>query len=134
MWPPVAFAAGVASGVVSLLFFTSPAKPRVVVVNETSVRIRFPYCTNTASPPGAKKGAATLEPGEAADSSWGSPSATLPVGVATTPGDRLFGRLSDPAQGQETSATHVVLAPSAQPCPRQAQGSSPKGTVDDDDP
>jgi hypothetical protein len=60
---------------------------------------------------------------------------TMPVGVATTPRNRLLARLSDPTPGEETSATHAVLASSAEPDSRQGHARSPRVRLAaDDDP
>jgi hypothetical protein len=112
-------------GLVALLFFTSDAGPRAVIVNDTGTRIHVFYCTDSPCLRGDGATDQVLEPGDAATDFWDSPDVSGRIGFATVPGERLIGCLSDPHPGQDVLRPYAVLASTLRPCPGQTRGVRP---------
>lgn len=124
-WPLWAFGALVGVSMVSMLFFTSDAGSRIVVANDTTVRLHVFECFDDPCTKGISDDDATLDPGTTSPVLWRSPAGTGLVGVATSPGNRLVGCLKPRHAGKVVLGTHAVPASWAKPCPGQKPDSMP---------
>lgn len=125
MWPVWAGCVVVLFGLISLLFFTSDAPPRAVIVNDTAARLRVFYCTDRECLHSDRTTDEVLAPGHATRDFWAYRDEDGPIGVATIPAERLVGCLSDPHAGRDVPHAYAVLASGARPCPGQAPASEP---------
>jgi len=119
MWPVWAGGVVVLVGLVSLLFFTSDAGPRAVIVNDTAAPLRIFYCTKPACDRGDGTSDEVIEPGEVTTDFWPWPDVNGLVGLATVPGERLLGCLADTHPGQDMPHPYSILASSLRLCPGQ---------------
>ena len=131
MWPVWAGGVVVLIGLISLLFFTSDAPPRAVVVNDTAARLHVFYCTDRKCRHGDPTTDDVLAPGQATTDFWAYSDDDGPIGVATIPAERLVGCLSDPHAGRDVPHPYAVLVSALRPCPGQAPASKPVVSMDD---
>ena len=129
VWPLWALAAVLCISMVDLLFFTSDAGSRVVVVNDTSVRLHVFECYNAPCTQGVSGDDSILNPGRKSPVLGTSADGTGLVGEATSPGDRLIGCLSARYVDQDAPPPHAALASSATQCPGQRPGTTPTVTM-----
>ena len=122
VWPLWALAAVLCVSMVDLLFFTSDAGSRVVVVNDTSIRLHVFECYNAACTQGVSGDDSILKPGESSPVLGSSDEGTGHVGEATSPGNRLIGCVAVPHGGKNVPPTP---ASSVEPCRGQRPGSMP---------
>lgn len=130
MWPVWAGGGVVVIGLISLLFFTSDAPPRAVIVNDTTGRLHVFFCTDRECLHGDGTTDEVLAPGQATTDFWANPDDDGPIGVAAIPAERLVGCLSDPHSGRDVPHAYAVLASAVRPCPGQTPGSSPVVSMD----
>ncbi len=129
VWPLWALAAVLCVSMVDLLFFTSDAGSRVVVVNDTSIRLHVFECYNAACTQGVSGDEWIVDPGATSRVLGTSSDGTGVVGEATSPGDRLIGCLSARHTGEDVSLSHAVLASSVRQCAGQRPGTTPAVTM-----
>ena len=130
MWPVWAGGGVVLVGLISLLFFTSDAPARAVVLNDTAARLHVFYCTDRDCRHGDPTTDEVLEPGQATTAFWMYPDDDSLIGVATIPTGRLEGCLSDPHTGRDSRHPYAVMASAVRPCPGQAPASRPAVSMD----
>ncbi len=130
MWPLWAGGIVVLIGLISLLFFTSDAAPRAVIVNDTAARLHVFYCTDRRCLHGDSGTAEVLEPGQTTADFWVYSDDDGPIGVATIPAERLVGCLSDPHAGRDLPHAYAVLVSAVRPCPGQPTASQPVVSMD----
>ncbi len=129
VWPLWALAAVLCVSMVDLLFFTSDAGSRVVVVNDTSIRLHVFECYNAACTQGVSGDDSILKPGKSSPVLGTSDEGTGQVGEATSPGNRLIGCLSAGRADQDVPVSHAVLASSVRQCAGQRPGTTPAVTM-----
>jgi len=130
MWPVWAGGVVVVVGLISLLFFTSDAPPRAVIVNDVAARVHVFDCTDRECRHGDGATAEVLAPGEATTDFLVNSDDDGPIGVATIPAERLVGCLSDPHAGRDVPHAYAVLVSAVRACPGQAPGSQPVVSMD----
>lgn len=94
----------------------SASRPRVIVRNDTGRTQHVFYCDNDACTRGLGGNDLVLQPGGEAHDYWNSADPTGPIGVASYPGNRLLGCLSNPTDGQDDPPTVTVLTSQVKPC------------------
>jgi hypothetical protein len=130
MWPVWAGGIVVLISLISLLFFTSDAPPRAVIVNDTAAPLHVFYCTDRKCLHGDSGTDEVLESRQTTTDFWMYPDDDGLIGVATIPAKRLTGCLSDPHAGRDVPHAYAVLASAARPCPGQAPASYPVVSLD----
>jgi hypothetical protein len=123
-WPLCGFGALLLVSTVHLLFFTSDAGSRVVVVNDTSARLHVFACDNAACTRGVSGTDRDLDPGEAAADVADASDGTGRFGEATSPGNRLIGCLPAAHGAHNVPLAPAIRASAVTPCPGQMPGST----------
>ena|SRR5450631_532626 len=124
VWPLCGFGALLVVSTVHMLFFTSDAGSRVVVVNDTSARLHVFACDNAACTQGVSGTNRALDPGEAAAAAADASDGTGRFGEATSPGNRLIGCLPAAHGAHDVASATAVRASAVTPCPGQSPAST----------